>query len=148
MKNYYYFLLSVLFFTTTAKAQLADFNLNVTKTDETCLGNGSLTFSVSNTTAGSSILYKLYYLPDTVNPFAVLTGNYVGSLTAGTYKVEAIQTLGNQMNKEEETVTIENEIVQFSFEVSSSNQSCASGGQYCGNSNFRHCFTVRDHFGP
>ena len=128
MKNYYYFLLSVLFFTTAAKAQLGEFNLDVIKTDETCLGNGSLTFTVSNTTPGSSMLYKLYYLPDTSNPFAVLTDTYVGSLAAGTYKVEAIQTLGNQMNSQEETVTIENEIVPFSFDVSSSSQSCAGGG--------------------
>jgi gliding motility-associated-like protein len=134
MRHYYILLLSVLFFTTTAQSQLAGFNLNVTKTDETCLGNGTLTFSVSNTTPNSSVLYKVYYLPDTTNPFTVLTGNNLGSLTSGTYKVVAIQSLGDLSNSQEQTVSIENMIIPFNFEVVSSTQSCTSGGSLIVNS--------------
>lgn len=108
--------------------QLANFNLELTKTDETCLGNGSLTFTVSNQTPNSSILYKVFLLPDETNPFTVLSDNYLGSLSAGDYKIVAIQTLGNLMNQQEKSITINNEIVAFNFEVTASNQTCSGGG--------------------
>ena len=117
----------LLFLTSLLHAQLSDFNLNVTKTDETCLGNGSLTFSVSNTTQNSSILYKVYHLPNTTNAIAILTGTYVGALSSGNYKVVAIQSLGSQQNTKEKTITINNLIVPFTFSVTSANQNCAAG---------------------
>lgn len=128
MRNFYTLLLFVLFSTITAHAQLSDFNLNVIKTNETCLGNGSLTFIVTNKTPNSAILYKVYLLPDITNPFTVLSGTTLGSLSAGTYKVVAIQTLGNLINQKEKTVTINYAVVPFVIDVSTSNQNCASGG--------------------
>lgn len=128
MRHFYTLLLFALFFTITAQAQLSDFNLNLTKTDETCLGNGSLTFTVTNKTPNSSILYKVFLLPDVSNPFTVLSGNNLGSLSAGTYKVVAIQTLGDLMNQKEKTVTINYAIVPFVIDVTTFNQNCASGG--------------------
>lgn len=118
----------MLIFIGTAYGQLADFNLHLTKTNETCLGNGSLTFTVTNKTPNSSILYKVFLLPDVTNPFTVLSGNTLGSLSAGTYKVVAIQTLGNLINQQEKTATIDYAIVPFVIDVTTFNQNCASGG--------------------
>lgn len=128
MKLFTTFFVAVALFTTTMNAQLSNFNLQVTKTDETCLGNGSLSFSVSNTTANAAILYKVYSLPDTNTPIAVLEGNTLGSLSAGTYKVVAMQSLGNQMNSKEQSVTIQSNIQPFNFSVSSQGQGCSGGG--------------------
>jgi gliding motility-associated-like protein len=120
-------LLFFAFFTLTINAQLSDFNLNIAKTNETCLGNGSLTFLVTNTTANATILYKVYHLPDTATAIAILETNYVGGLSAGNYKVVALQSLGSMQNSKTQTVTINNEISSFGFTVSSANLNCGAG---------------------
>lgn len=122
-------LLLLVVFTTTVHAQLTDLNLIVTKTDETCLGNGSISFNCSNVTPGATLLYKVYKLPNTATPISILaTGNFLGSLTSGTYRVEAIQALGSLANSKQQDVVINNAVVPFNFTVASQNQSCASGG--------------------
>lgn len=120
-------LISILFMS-AAQAQLKDFNLMINKTDETCLGNGTLRFSITNKTPNSTILYKVYVLPDVTNPITILTTNSIGSLSAATYKIEAIQSLGNQTNRQEKTVTIENKIVPFTIDISTSSQHCSDVG--------------------
>lgn len=115
------------FFTTTVNAQLADFTLTVTKTDESCPGNGSLTFNATNLTPGASVIYSIYLLPNTQDPIAVTTENNLGSLSAGTYRVIATQSLGNQSNTEQQDITINDVIVDFNFSVSSANTGCSSG---------------------
>ncbi len=122
------FIITVVLFTTSVSAQLSNFNLQVVKTDETCLGNGSLSFSVSNTTPNAAILYKVYHLPDTNNPIAVLSGTTLGSLSSGTYKVVAMQSLGSLLNTKEENVTIENAIQPFNFSVTSQGEGCGGNG--------------------
>ena len=114
--------------TNSAIAQLSDFGLQVAKTDETCLGNGSLTITTTNLTPSATMLYKVYKLPNVTDPVSVLTTTYVGSLTSGTYKVVAIQALGNQSNSKEKNVTINSNMATFNFTISSANQNCASGG--------------------
>jgi len=120
-------LLFFAFFTLTLNAQLSDFNLTINKTNETCLGNGSLTFAVANTTPNSSLLYKVYLLPDVNNAIAILETNYIGGLSAGNYRVVALQSLGSMQNSKTQTVTINNEISSFGFTVSSSNLNCETG---------------------
>lgn len=121
-------LLFFLFFAVHLNAQLSDFNFSVEKTDETCLGNGSLTFTVSNTTANSSILYKVYRLPNTTQPLSITESNYLGGLNAGNYKVVALQSLGSMQNSKEQNVAIIDKKVPFNFGVTSSNLNCAAGG--------------------
>ena len=111
-----------------AVAQLPAFNLQLYKTDETCLGNGALSFSVTNTHPQANMLYKVYLLPDTVNPLAIISDNYIGSLTAGTYMVEAIQAVGALSNSQTQQITINNNIQPFDYSVSAANQNCADGG--------------------
>ncbi|RZJ73421.1 MAG: T9SS type B sorting domain-containing protein [Flavobacterium sp.] len=122
------FSIFMLFFTTMANAQLAGFNLEVTKTDETCLGNGSITFVTTNLTPLSSLLFKVYRLPNTTNAISILTDNHLAGLTAGNYKVVALQALGSQSNAQEKLVTIANNIQPFNFTLTSANQNCATGG--------------------
>jgi gliding motility-associated-like protein len=120
--------LLLLLFSTIANAQLQNFNLSLSKTDETCQGNGSVSISVANKTPNSTMFYKVYLLPDVNNTFALLTQPTVSNLAAGTYKVVAIQSLGAQTNTKEATITLNNLIEPFNFTLSSSNQNCLSGG--------------------
>lgn len=128
MKVFRFFILAVLFCSAGAHAQLANFNLEVSKTDETCLSNGTLSFSTTNLTSGSTVLYTVYLLPNTDNPVSVLEDNQLGGLSAGTYKVVATQALGNMSNTQEQQVTIVNAITPFSISVTSANQNCSAGG--------------------
>ncbi|MXN92962.1 T9SS type B sorting domain-containing protein [Flavobacterium sp. Sd200] len=121
-------LLFLLLFAVNLNAQLSDFNFTVEKTDETCLGNGSMTFTVANTTANSSILYQIYKLPNTSQAISVTQESYIGGLNSGNYKVVALQTLGSMQNSKEQTVSIADRKVPFNFVVSSSNLNCAAGG--------------------
>ncbi|WP_397363126.1 T9SS type B sorting domain-containing protein [Olleya sp. R77988] len=106
-----------LFSNALSYAQLSDFNLNVTATDETCSGNGAIQISVSNTTAGSTITYTLFLLPDDVNPIAQTSDNFFNSLPAGDYRVVALQILNGEENFQQQDVTINNLITQLDFEV-------------------------------
>ncbi|MGV3460080.1 MAG: T9SS type B sorting domain-containing protein [Flavobacterium sp.] len=120
-------LVLTVFFSTQINAQLAGFSLQVTTTSETCMGNGTLSFTTSNLTAGSTLLYKVYKMPNVTTPIAVMaTGNFLGSLTAGTYKVVAIQALGSFSNDAQQEVTIANAIVPFDFNLVSPNQNCGT----------------------
>ncbi len=101
MKKLYYVIFLLLCISQTSYGQLSNFTLTVTKTDESCTGNGTLSFNVTNTTAGSTILYRIYLLPDVVNSIVVLSTNTYGGLTSGTYRVIATQTLGNSSGTQE-----------------------------------------------
>lgn len=111
-----------------AYAQISNFDLTVDKTDETCQGNGTLTFSVSNTSANAQIVYKIYRLPNTTNAMSTQTSTYVGGLTAGTYKVVATQSLYAESNTKEVSVTINNTMVPFDFSISTQYTNCSTGG--------------------
>lgn len=111
----------------TSYAQLSNFILTVTKTDESCTGNASLTFNVSNTTAGSTIIYRIYKLPDTINSIAVLSTNTYGGLTAGTYRVIATQTLGANSGTQQQDIVILDARTFVTYTISNTVQSCSLG---------------------
>lgn len=121
--------LALVFFFQSASAQLTDFTLNVTKTDETCPGNGTLSFSITGQTAGSTVVYKIYHLPDAVNPIATLSGNTFGGLVAGNYRVVAIQALGDETNSEQSDVTILDNTVQLMYTVTIDDTTCGPDGK-------------------
>ena len=118
----------LLLFVTTLNAQLSDFKFNVTKTDEFCLDNGTLSFTVSNTSPKASILYKVYKLPNVADAIFVSSANSLSGLSAGEYKVIALQSLESKQNSKEETISILDKKVDFDFVVTSTNQSCSAGG--------------------
>lgn len=124
------FVVAIVFFiflSQSAHAQLSDFTLNVAVTDETCTGNGALTFSTQNTTPGATIIYSVYLLPDTTTPIAVLSGTTITGLSAGNYMVVALQTLGDQSNSQQQNVTVTSQIVPLTFTVAGTPESCGNG---------------------
>jgi gliding motility-associated-like protein len=122
----YLFLLFTLFFCQQAFSQLTDFTLTATATNETCTANGAVSFAVSGTTTGSILVYRIFKLPDTTTPIAVTSTLNLGGLTAGDYRIVAIQSLGNLSNTQQVDVHINNLIVPVVFQV------VGQPAQYCG----------------
>jgi len=121
--------LLLLFFCSVSYAQLPAFDLNVASTDESCPGNGTLTCTVTNTDPGATIVYRVYLLPDTTTPIAVLIStNFLGGLTSGDYRVVATQTLGTDSNTETMDVTIANQIVPLAYTISGTPVTCGNNG--------------------
>ncbi|MFL9845314.1 T9SS type B sorting domain-containing protein [Flavobacterium rhizosphaerae] len=108
-------------------SQLSDFTLNVIPTNETCTGNGSLTFNVEGGTPGATFLFNVVLLPDGDN--LVTSSTVLEGLSAGTYQVTALQTLGAFSNSVQQTVTIEQEIVNLTYSIYTVTQNCDTGGQ-------------------
>ena len=120
------FLVFAFLFFQSAFAQLPDFTLGLTKTDETCTGNGKIFFTVANTTAGSAIVYSVYLLPNTTTPIASTSAASVDGLAAGNYLVTATQTLGNDSNSEQQNITINDLVVPLTYYLSGSS-TCNNG---------------------
>jgi len=124
-------LVAFLFFlvSTFTYGQLNTFTLQVTPTGETCTGNGVLTFMVSNTTPGASIVYTIYRLPDITTPVAVTGSTSITGLVAGNYRVIATQSLGAQSNTQQQDVTILNQIAAFLYNLTSQRVICGNDGK-------------------
>ena len=123
---------SVLFFLVgliPAYSQLPAFMLNVTHTDQTCAGNGTISFSVSGIAPGASILYSVYQLPNLTTPIAVQSATLLSSLSAGSYHIVATQSVGSQSSTEEADVTIENQIEQLHYNLQGVNAVCGPNGK-------------------
>ncbi|OYQ44400.1 T9SS type B sorting domain-containing protein [Flavobacterium aurantiibacter] len=100
--------------------QLTAFTVDVTPTPETCPSNGSISIVVNNQTAGSNITFFIYELPNTTTPvdqFSTLTR---GTLTAGNYRLTAVQTLGNEQNSASEDFTILQQLTELDFSIAQS----------------------------
>ncbi len=128
MKKIIFLAIAFSFFQTTF-AQLSNFTLAVTKTDETCLGNGTLNFNVSGTTAGSTIIYNIYRLPDVTTPIAVLSLNTFTGLNAGTYRVVAIQSIGALSGSQQQEITINNLIIPLAYQLTGEREICGNDGK-------------------
>jgi hypothetical protein len=115
------------FFFQLSFAQLSSFSLLITNTDETCTGNGSLSFNVQNTTPGSTIIYTIYNLPNVTTPIATLLTNSFTGLSAGNYRVIATQTLGNLNNTQQQDIQIFDVRNNITFQLSSQQLSCNTG---------------------
>lgn len=109
----------------SAYGQLPDFTLTVTGTDETCNRNGTLSFTVSGTNPNASIIYTIYKLPDTANPYATVSTNSLSGLVGGTYRVIATQTLGTEHNSKEKDVVINSTTSSLQFNMTFSNIPCS-----------------------
>jgi gliding motility-associated-like protein len=127
MKKLYLLSFLLLLVSQASFAQLSNFTLTATGTDESCTGNGSLSFNVANTVPGSTIIYRIYRLPDLVNSIAVLSGNSFGGLTAGTYRIIATQTLGANSGTQQQDVIISDTRNLVTFEVSGTPINCDTG---------------------
>ncbi|QYJ68535.1 T9SS type B sorting domain-containing protein [Flavobacterium litorale] len=123
-------ILAVIFFIPLLSfAQLADFNLEVIVTDESCDDNGTLTFNVTNTTEGANFLFTVFLEPDLDNPIAVTEALSVANLDSGDYTIIATQSLNGESNSQEVSVTINNIIEPLSYQINAVNQNCTVGGR-------------------
>jgi gliding motility-associated-like protein len=107
--------------------QLSNFDLTVVSTNETCSGNGGLTFTTANTTAGATIVYTIFKLPNTTNPISTQSTNTLGGLVAATYLVIATQTLGNDSGIQQQNITITSSIVPLTFQLIGTPGVCQNG---------------------
>lgn len=111
----------------SVNARINNFTLTVTPTNETCLGNGTLTFSTTGVSAGATITYYVYQLPDETNAIAIQTANFLDGRTSGNYKIIAIQTLGAEQNSQTVFATITNNITPLSYYITSTPSTCNNG---------------------
>lgn len=118
------FVLFLVLTVTYSYGQLPDFTLNVTKTDETCTGNGTLSFTTQGTASGATVVYSIYLLPDTTTPIIVLTANSFTGLSSGLYRVVALQSLGAESNSQQLDIEIVDSRIPLVYQVSSSTLSC------------------------
>jgi gliding motility-associated-like protein len=102
------------------------FTLNVTQTDETCNGNGTIGFTASSADPNGSIQYLVYKLPNTSIPIASLTTNLLSGLPAGDYRVIAKETVAGVVTTQQQDVTIANLAVPLIYTVQSLNQACST----------------------
>ncbi len=102
------------------------FNLSVTAGNETCSGNGSLNFTVTNTNPGGSILFVIYKLPNTATPYASQTATFLNGLAAADYRVIARETTGSGTTTQQQDVTIASSFTPLNYTVQSLNQACSS----------------------
>lgn len=118
----------VLFLLLILNSQLSAFTLSVSAVNETCLGNGSLTFDATDTLPGATISYSVYLLPNTTTPIAVLTTNTLTGLNAGNYRIVATQSVGGNSTVEQQDITILNEVVPLSFSIQDVKERCGYDG--------------------
>ncbi len=121
-------LLTFLFFSQITYSQLSSFTFNVTPTNESCLGNGILTFNVSGTVSGSSMDYAVYLLPNIITPLAVLTTSSLTGLNAGNYRVIATQSLGVNSATKQQDVTIVSTISTLTYTLVGTKVKCENDG--------------------
>ncbi len=105
-----------------------EFTLSVAVQNETCPGNGQLSISVSGTDPAASMFYKVYKLPDLVNSITEQAAPVITGLTAGTYRVIAIQTVAGESNSQTADAVIEDQIAPLAFTVTSTGSSCQNDG--------------------
>lgn len=102
------------------------FSLSVTHTNETCPGNGSLSFSVSGTDPSGSITYFVYKLPDVTTPYASGSDTVINGLTSGDYRIIARETVGSTTTTQQMDVTITSSFTPLTYAVQSLNQACSN----------------------
>ncbi|AXG73032.1 gliding motility-associated C-terminal domain-containing protein [Flavobacterium arcticum] len=120
----------ILFFCTLLSyGQLPDFTLTVAPTPQTCLGNGTLTFTITGNDPAASIDYAVYLLPNTTTPVTIVTANTATGLSAGNYLVVATQSLGALSNTSSANVTIINQVIPLTYNLAVVKVKCGNDGE-------------------
>jgi len=131
-KGYYIWkiaLIGMLLFFQSSFGQLTNFTLTVVKTNETCTANGSLTFSVSNTAPGATMIYTIYHLPDVTTPISLQSTTTISGLVAGNYRVVATQILNGSTNAQQQDITILYQVTALTYQVVGTNVICGNDGK-------------------
>lgn len=124
------------------------FSFTVTPTNETCAGNGTLTFNVTDADPGGSIVFVVYKLPNLTTPYASLTTNFISGLTAGTYRIIARETVGGTTTSKETDVTINSTVIPLVYSVQTVNQPCSSNSNVIVTASSGTAATYEIFFGP
>lgn len=114
-----------LFVFTASNLQAQNFSLNLTKTDETCSANGSITITTENATPDATITYSIYLLPSTT-PMAIISTGYLERLSSGTYRVVATQSNPNVSAIQD--IEIERQLVPLEYAITGTNITCGNLG--------------------
>ncbi|MHA3787366.1 T9SS type B sorting domain-containing protein [Flavobacterium hauense] len=118
-----------LMFTFTAYSQLPAFNFTVTATDQTCLNNGVLHFTVSGIQPGAGVTYAVYLLPNTTSAEITTTNTTVPGRAAGNYTIIATQSLNGQTSTNTQNITIHDLITPLTYGVGFSSVRCGNDGR-------------------
>lgn len=110
-------------------AQPPAFTLNVTSTAQTCLGNGTLNFTVTGNDPSATMSYSVFLLPNTTTAVTTVTVPVATNLTAGNYQVVATQTLGGQSNTSTANATIANQAVTLAYSLEPVKIRCGNDGK-------------------
>ena len=102
------------------------FSLSVSATNESCPGNGSLAFTITNADPAGSIVFIIYKLPNTSTVYASGTNTFVNGLSAGDYRVIARETVGSTATTQQQDVTISSSFSPLNYTVQALNQACSS----------------------
>ena len=102
------------------------FTFTANATDESCAGNGTITFTTLNPDPNGSILFVVYKLPDTTTPYATVSANTINGLSSGTYNIIAQETVNGVTTTQQQQVVINNTIVPLVYSVTALNQACAT----------------------
>lgn len=116
----------ILFIASPDYAQLTDFSFSVSPSNETCTGNGALTFTVGNTTPGAIFTFAIYQLPNTTTPITTTSLTTYSGLSAGNYLVVATQTLGVLSNTKQVTSQIIDQRVLLTYQLNAVPVSCTN----------------------
>lgn len=120
------FLWLVLLFSVSAFSQT--FTLTVTATDESCGGNGSLSFAVQGAEPGIPITYRVYLLPNATSPIEQTTNTSVSGLEAGEYLITATQIINGTPVTASDDAVIHDITVPIFIDVTGTNATCGSNG--------------------
>jgi gliding motility-associated-like protein len=130
-KNGFHLFCQILFFfiVQSAIAAVPNFTLNVTKTNETCAGNGSLSFTIGNQAPNSTIVFNIFSAPNFTTPIATTSSNSYTGLVAGSYLVVATETTASGSTTQQQNITILNQIVGLQFNLTGQNVICGNDGK-------------------
>ncbi|WP_264512683.1 gliding motility-associated C-terminal domain-containing protein [Flavobacterium sp. N1719] len=123
----YFVVVCFLLFWNKGNSQLTTFMFTVNTISETCSGNGSMEFVVSNTTAGATFTFAIYQLPNTTTPIAVTGQSNFTGLAAGGYLVVATQIFGNLSNTQQVFTTIGNQLNPLAYTLQINRNGCFNG---------------------
>ncbi|MNK01050.1 hypothetical protein D3C87_188430 [compost metagenome] len=110
-------------------AQPPAFTLSITTTPQTCLGNGSLNFTVTGNDPLATMSYAVFLLPNTTTAVTTVTVPTATNLTAGNYQVVATQTLSGQSNTSTANATIVNQAVTLAYSLEPVKIRCGNDGK-------------------